>query len=129
MTTLSLSAKQIQRQTHTINAEGKVLGRLATEIARFLIGKHKPNFVPYLDSGDFVVVTNADKVKITGKKLEQKKYIRHSGYPGGLKVEAMEKVFARKPQLVIEHAVKGMLPKNRLGKKMILRLKVEGKNG
>lgn len=125
MSTNVLSAKDIKRETHTIDASGKILGRLATDVAKLLMGKNKPNFVPYLDNGDFVVVTNASKVKVTGKKSTQKKYIRHSGFPGGLKVETYDKLLVRRPEAIIEHAVKGMLPKNRLGRVMIRKLKVE----
>lgn len=124
MSTNSLSAKNIQRKRHVIDASGKVLGRLATDIAKILMGKNKPNFVPYLDTGDFVVVTNASKVKVTGKKAQSKTYTRHSGYPGGLKVETFDKLIIRKPEYVIEHAVKGMLPHNKLGRQMIKKLKV-----
>lgn len=125
MSTNSFSAKDIKRQTHTIDASGKILGRLATEIAKLLMGKNKPSFVPYLDNGDFVVVTNASGVKVTGKKTTDKKYVRHSGYPGGLKVETYDKLLVRRPEAIIEHAVKGMLPKNRLGRAMIKKLKVQ----
>lgn len=125
MSTNVLSAKDIKRQTHTIDASGKILGRLATEVATFLMGKNKPEFVPYLDTGDFVVVTNASKIKVTGKKAHDKKYVRHSGFPGGLKVETFDKLLVRKPEAIIEHAVRGMLPKNRLGKAMFKKLKVE----
>lgn len=124
MSTNVLSAKNIQRQKHTINASGKILGRLATEVATLLMGKNKPQFVPYLDSGDFVVVTNASKIEVSGKKDVTKKYIRHSGYPGGLKTETFDKMIQRKPEYIIEHAVKGMLPHNRLGRKMIKKLKI-----
>lgn len=124
MSTNVVSAKDIKRQTHTIDAAGKVLGRLAVEIATLLMGKNKPNFVPYLDTGDFVVVTNASKVKLTGKKMQTKIYVRHSGYPAGLKVETFDKMILRKPEYVLEHAVLGMLPGNKLGKKMIKKLKV-----
>lgn len=124
MSTNVLSAKNIQRQTHTIDASGKILGRLASEIATILMGKNKPHYVPYLDTGDFVVVTNASKIKLTGKKMQDKKYVRHSGYPGGLKVETFGKIVERRPEYIIEHAVKGMLPHNKLGKQMIKKLKV-----
>lgn len=124
MSTNKLSAKNIQRQKHIIDASGKILGRLASDVARILMGKHKPNFVPYLDVGDFVVVTNASKVKITGKKASDKIYTRHSGYPGGLKVESFDKLILRKPEYIIEHAVKGMLPHTKLGRQMIKKLKV-----
>lgn len=124
MSTNVISIKNIKRETHTIDAAGKVLGRLATDIAKILMGKNKPNFVPYLDTGDFVVVTNASKVKVTGKKAQSKTYTRHSGYPGGLKVETFDKLIERRPEYVIEHAVKGMLPHNKLGRQMIKKLKV-----
>lgn len=124
MSTNVVSAKNIKRQTHAIDASGKILGRLAGEVATLLMGKNKPGFVPYLDTGDFVVVTNASKVKVTGKKIKDKTYTRHSGYPGGLRVETFDKVIAKKPEYIVEHAVKGMLPHNRLGNQMIKKLKV-----
>lgn len=127
MSTNKLSVKSIKRETHTIDASGKILGRLATEVATILMGKKKPQFVPYLDTGDFVVVTNAGKVRVTGKKTQDKIYVRHSGYPGGLKVESFEKMIVRKPEYIIEHAVKGMLPHSRLGREMIKKLKVFAK--
>lgn len=124
MKTNVLSAKDITRNWHLIDADGKILGRLATDIATKLMGKNKAIFVPYLDTGDFVVVTNAALVKVTGKKMLQKKYVRHSGYPGGLKVETLSKLLQRKPQDVIKHAVSGMLPKTKLGKRIIKKLHV-----
>ena len=124
MSTNRLSAKDIKREKHIIDASGKVLGRLATEVATILMGKKKPQFVPYLDTGDFVVVTNASKVKMTGKKMQTKTYTRHSGYPGGLKVETFDKLIIRRPEYIIEHAVSGMLPRNKLGRQMIKKLKV-----
>lgn len=124
MSTNVLSAKNIQREKHTVDASGKILGRLATEVATLLMGKNKPHFVTYLDTGDFVVVTNASKVKVSGKKMSQKKYVRHSGYPRGLKVETFDKLLIRKPEYIIEHAVKGMLPNSKLGRQMIKKLKV-----
>lgn len=124
MSTNVISAKNIKRETQTIDASGKILGRLATEVATILMGKKKPEFVPYLDTGDFVVVTNASKIILTGKKMKEKTYTRHSGYPGGLSVETFDKMIVRKPAFVIEHAVKGMLPHNRLGSQMIKKLKV-----
>lgn len=127
MSTNVLSAKDIKREKHIIDASGKILGRLATEVARILMGKHKANYVPYLDTGDFVVVTNASKVKISGKKAQTKTYTRHSGYPGGLKVETFDKMIQKKPEFIIEHAVKGMLPHNKLGKTMIKKLKIFAK--
>lgn len=124
MSTNVISAKDIQRERHVIDANGKILGRLATEVATILMGKKKPNFVPYLDSGDFVIVTNAAKVKLSGKKMKDKTYTRHSGYPGGLKVETFDKIIVRKPEFVLEHAVKGMLPQSKLGRQMFKKLKV-----
>src|SRR3972149_10313192 len=124
MSTNVLSAKSIKREKHVIDASGKILGRLATEVAGVLMGKKKPQYVPYLDTGDFVVVANASKIKVTGKKMKDKVYTRHSGYPGGLKVETFDKMIVRRPEYIIEHAVAGMLPKNRLGRQMIKKLKV-----
>ncbi len=116
--------KRINKDWFVVDAKDKVLGRLATRIAIVLMGKHKPTWVPYLDDGDHVIVLNAAKVKLTGKKEEQKEYFRYSGYPGGLKVEVLEKLRSRKPEYIIEHAVKGMLPKNRLGAVMMKNLHV-----
>lgn len=124
MSTNKLSAKNIKREWHKIDANGKVLGRLATEVATILMGKKKPEYVPYLDTGDFVVITNAKGVKVTGKKMQDKVYTRHSGYPGGLKQETFDKLIVRRPEHIIEHAVSGMLPQSKLGKKMIKKLKV-----
>lgn len=124
MSTNVLSSKDIKREWHLIDAKGKILGRLAGDIAKYLMGKHKPNFVPYLDNGDFVVVTNASRVKVTGNKSEQKLYTRHSGYPGGLKQEKFSSLVVRRPVAIIEHAVRGMLPKNKLGQEMFKKLKV-----
>jgi large subunit ribosomal protein L13 len=107
-----------------VDANGQTLGRLATRIATLLSGKHKATYSPHLDTGDHVVVVNAAQVKVTGNKLLQKRYFRHSGYPGGLKEESLEALLARKPELVIERAVKGMLPQNRLGRAMYRKLKV-----
>lgn len=126
MSTNVVSAKDISREKLTIDASGKILGRLASEIATILMGKKKVNFVPYLDIGDYVVVTNASKVKLSGKKVQQKKYIRHSGYPGGLKSETFDKMIVRKPAFALEHAVKGMLPHNKLGRQMIKKLTIFG---
>jgi len=127
MSTNVVSAKDIKRHSLIIDASGKILGRLATEVATILMGKKKNNFVPFLDLGDFVVVTNASKIKVTGKKMKDKVYVRHSGYPGGLKVETFDKMIVRRPEYIIEHAVKGMLPSNRLGRQMIKKLKVFAK--
>lgn len=115
----------MERNTHTIDATGKVLGRLATEIAILLRGKHKPIFVLNRDMGDFVIVKNANKIKITGRKLIQKKYYRHSGYPGGLKEIPLKKIFEKDPGRVLKMAVFGMLPKNKLRPKQIKRLKFQ----
>lgn len=117
--------EKIQRKTHTIDATNKVLGRLSSEIAILLRGKHKPNFVPYLDMGDFVVVKNVKEIKLTGKKTEQKKYYRHSGYLGGLKEIPFKKIFEKNPGRVLQKAVFGMLPKNKLRARQIKRLKIE----
>lgn len=115
----------MDRNTHTIDATDKVLGRLATEIATLLRGKQKPDFAPYKDIGDFVVVKNVEKIKLTGKKKEQKKYYHHSGYLGGLKEVSLEKIFKRDPGEILKRAVYGMLPKNKLRAKQIKRLKFE----
>lgn len=113
-----------ERKWYTLDAEGKVLGRLAAEAARILRGKHKPDFTPHVDTGDFVIVVNADKVVLTGNKLTGKKYYRHSGYPGGLKVVEYGTLLKTKPERVVEKAIKGMLPHNRLGADMARKLKV-----
>jgi len=124
MKTYSTKKADIERKWHVIDASDKTLGRLSTRIAGLLIGKHKPTFSPHLDTGDFVVVTNADKVHITGNKAKQKLYYRHSGYPGGLKSITLEKMMQTNPTRVIEHAVSGMLPHTRLGASMKKRLKI-----
>jgi large subunit ribosomal protein L13 len=124
MRTYSTKAKEVERQWHVIDASGKTLGRMTTQIASLLMGKHKPQYVPYLDTGDYVVVLNASRVRVTGNKAKQKIYYRHSGYSGGLKAVTLEKMLATHPTRVIEHAVKGMLPHNRLGRAMLKKLKV-----
>ncbi|MES0329593.1 MAG: 50S ribosomal protein L13 [Dehalococcoidales bacterium] len=124
MKTYSVKASEIKRDWHVIDASDRVLGKLATEAAQLIMGKHKPTYTRHLDVGDYVVVTNANKIVLTGKKREQKVYHRHTGYPGGLKTVAFEKMIAEKPAWVIEHAVKGMLPKNRMGAAMLKKLKV-----
>ncbi len=124
MSTNVLSAKDIKREKHIIDASGKILGRLATEVATLLMGKNKPSFVPYLDTGDFVTLTNVSKIKVTGKKYSQKSYKSFSGYPGGFRTETLDKLLVRKPEAVIEHAIKGMLPKTKLGRAMFKKLKV-----
>lgn len=115
----------MKRQTHTIDARNKVLGRLATKIAVLLRGKHKPTFQPNQDMGDFVIVKNVGKVKITGKKMENKKYYHHTGYMGGLKTVPMKKIFERNPAEVLRRAVFGMLPTNKLRAEQIKRLKCQ----
>ncbi len=124
MKTYSTKASEIERQWHVIDASDKVLGRLATQVASLLMGKHKPIFSRHLDTGDFVVVINADRVRVTGNKAKQKLYYRHSGYPGGLKAISLEKMMQTNPTRVIEHAVKGMLPHNRLGASIMKKLRV-----
>jgi large subunit ribosomal protein L13 len=114
----------IQRKWYVVDAKGMILGRLATQVARVLCGKHKPSYVPFLDTGDFVIVVNAGEVEITGRKLEQKFYRRHTGYHGGLKEVQAKKLYATKPESVIKEAVQGMLPKTKLGRAMIKKLKV-----
>lgn len=115
---------EIQRKWYLIDAENKVLGRLASDIALRLRGKHHPRFVPYADTGDFVIVVNAEKVLLTGKKSEQKVYYRHSGYIGGLKTITAKKLKEKKPEELLRLAVKGMLPKNSLGRKLTKKLKI-----
>ncbi len=124
MKTISVKASDIKREWHTIDASDEVLGKLATRAANLLMGKHKPLFSRNADVGDFVVVTNAAKIQVTGNKTAQKLYHSHSGYPGGLKTVTLEKLMATYPERVIEHAVMGMLPKNHLNAKMMKRLRV-----
>ena len=124
MKTYSPKKQELQNNWVVVDAQDKILGRLATEIAVRLKGKHKPEYAPHLDNGDFVIVINADKIKVTGQKMKQKKYYRHSGYPGGIKEITLEKQMAKKPEQVIQTAVKGMLPKNRLGRALLKKLKV-----
>jgi len=115
---------EVQREWFVVDASGKTLGRLATEVARILRGKHKPTYSPMIDAGDYVIVVNAEKVRVTGRKLTQKFYYRHSGYPGGFKQISLGDMLARHPTRVIEYAVRGMLPKNALGRQMFKKLKV-----
>jgi ribosomal protein L13, bacterial type len=124
MRTYMAKPGEVDRKWWVVDAEGKTLGRLASEVAAIIRGKHKPTFTPHVDGGDFVIVINASKVVLTGKKLENKKYYRHSGYPGGLKVTTAKDMLANKPERMVELAVHGMLPKNRLGERMKLKLKV-----
>lgn len=122
--TYSVKASEIKREWKVIDASGKALGRLASEIARILQGKHKSIYTPWLDTGDYVIVVNASKVRVTGEKLGQKVYYRHSGYPGGLKSITLAQLLQKDPCRVIRHAVKGMLPKGPLGRAMLKKLKV-----
>jgi len=122
--TYSVRAKEIDRKWYVVDARDETLGRLATRIATVLRGKHKPSYSPHLDVGDFVVVVNADKIRVTGKKLDQKIYYRHSGYPGGLKSVTLRRQLAQHPTRVIRSAVWGMLPHNRLGRAMVKKLRV-----
>lgn len=124
MKTYSVKAGEIERRWFVVDAEGKVLGRLASEIARVLRGKHKPTYTPHLDTGDFVVVINAEKIVVTGKKEEQKTYFRHTGYMGGEKFIPFSRMLEKHPERVIELAVKGMLPKGALGRQMYHKLRV-----
>jgi large subunit ribosomal protein L13 len=116
--------EDIQRDWYVVDASGRTLGRLASEIARIVRGKHKPIYSPAADVGDYVIVVNAEKVLVTGRKMDQKVYYRHSGYPGGLKEVTLRRMLEEHPTRVVEHAVRGMLPKNRLGRKMFKKLKV-----
>jgi large subunit ribosomal protein L13 len=122
--TYSAKASELTANWYVVDAEGVVLGRLATEVAQILRGKFKPTYTPHMNGGDFVIVINASKIAVTGKRLEDKMYYRHSQFPGGLKTESLGHLLARKPQAVIERAVRGMLPHNRLGDDIMGRLKV-----
>lgn len=124
MRTYTLKEKDIQREWYVVDAAGKTLGRLATEIAKILRGKHKPYYTPHMDCGDYVIVINVDKIRVTGRKLDQKMYYWHSGYPGGLKSVTLRRQLQTHPERVLQAAVRGMLPKNRLGRKMFKKLKV-----
>ncbi|MGY0560337.1 50S ribosomal protein L13 [Luteimonas sp. A277] len=124
MKTFNAKAETVQRDWYVVDAEGKTLGRLSSEIARRLRGKHKPVYTPHVDTGDYIVVINADKVAVTGNKLEGKKYYRFTGYIGNLKTETLGQAMERYPERVIERAVKGMLPRNPLGRAMYRKLKV-----
>ncbi|MGB6068619.1 MAG: 50S ribosomal protein L13 [Desulfomonilaceae bacterium] len=115
---------EVERKWFVIDAKDKVLGRVAAETARILRGKHKPQFAPHMDTGDFVIIVNASKVRLTGKKLQQKIYYRHSGYPGGLRSTNAEKLLKEKPERMFRLAVRGMLPKNTLGRAQLTKLKV-----
>ena len=124
MKTFMANASNIERKWYVVDAEGKTLGRLAAEVAKVLRGKHKPTFTPHVDTGDHIIVVNAEKIELTGKKLTQKTYFRHSGYLGGTTFTTAGKMLADKPERMIELAVRGMLPKNRLGRQMFRKLNV-----
>ena len=124
MKTFMPKASDIERKWYVIDAEGQVMGRLASQVANILRGKNKPIYTPNVDTGDYVIVINADKIVMTGKKLDQKVYYHHSGYVGGLRETTLDKLLAEKPADVLMHAVRGMLPKNRLGRAMLKKLKV-----
>ncbi len=124
MRTYTPKPGDIERKWYVVDAQGKTLGRLASEIAKVLRGKHKPIFSPHMDTGDYVIVINAEKIHVTGRKLTQKFYYRHSGYPGGLKAISLRDLLQKHPERAVKFAVRGMLPKNRLGRKMIKKLKV-----
>lgn len=124
MKTFSPKASDVNRAWWVVDADGQVLGRLATRVAAILRGKHKPVFAPHMDMGDYVVVVNAGKVRLTGNKAADKMYVRHSGYPGGFRAKPYGELLADRPELAIEKAVKGMLPHNRLGRQMLRKLKV-----
>lgn len=124
MKTYSAKKEDIAKDWYLIDAEGKILGRLASEIAKRLRGKHKPVYTPHVDTGDFIVVINAGKVSLTGKKLTDKIYYHHSGYPGGIKSVTAEKLLKEKPERLLRMAVRGMLPKNSLGRQMLKKLKI-----
>lgn len=124
MKTFMASTAAVERKWYVVDAEGKTLGRLASEVAKVLRGKNKPIFTPHIDTGDYVIIVNAEKVKVTGRKLDQKIYYRHSGYVGGLKETTLREMMANHPERVIEHAVRGMLPKGPLGNKMYTKLYV-----
>lgn len=127
--TFNLKKEEIEKKWFLVDAKDKNLGRLCTGIAKILRGKNKPTFTPHLDCGDFVIVINADKIKVTGNKLKNKNYYRHSGYVGNLKVTSLEKMMEKSPEFVLRNAVKGMLPHNILGKKIIKKLKIyKGEN-
>ncbi|MDD3716297.1 MAG: 50S ribosomal protein L13 [bacterium] len=124
MRTFSAKPADIKQDWYIVDAEGVVLGRLASQVAQILRGKHKPIFTPHIDTGDFVIVINAEKVRLTGTKEEKKSYFHHTGYPGGVRVRSYNEMMAKYPERVIEKAVKGMIPHNRLGRQILKKLKV-----
>ncbi|HLN63230.1 MAG TPA: 50S ribosomal protein L13 [Symbiobacteriaceae bacterium] len=123
-TTFMANPQNVERKWYVVDAEGKTLGRLASKVAAVLRGKHKPTFTPHTDAGDFVIIINADKIAVTGKKMEDKIYRRHSGFPGGMKETKLKDMLVRRPERPLELAIKGMLPHNRLGADMYRKLKV-----
>jgi len=123
-TTFIAKPAEVTRKWYVVDADGHTLGRLSTEIAVILRGKHKPSYTPHVDTGDYVIIVNAEKIKVTGKKLDQKTYTRHSGYVGHLKEATLRTVLAKRPESVLMHSIKGMLPKNNLGRQMIKKLRV-----
>jgi large subunit ribosomal protein L13 len=124
MKTISAKESEVEKKWHLVDADGMVVGRLASRVAAILRGKHKPIFTPHVDTGDFVVVINASKVRLTGNKLQQKSYYHHTGYPGGIKKKTAKDLMKTAPEEIIRKAVKGMLPKNRLGRRQFSKLKV-----
>jgi large subunit ribosomal protein L13 len=124
MKTYSAKKEDLSEAWYLFNADGQVLGRLASEIAKRLRGKHRPLYTPHVDTGDFIVVINAEKIELTGKKLTNKIYYRHSGYPGGLKTATARELLDKEPEALLRYAVKGMLPKNSLGRQMLKKLKI-----
>ena len=128
MNTYMAKAGAFERQWYVIDAEGLVLGRMASQVASMLRGKHKPTFTPHVDTGDYIIIVNADKIRFTGKKLDQKLYRHHTGYPGGLKEATARQMMSRKPDFVIKEAVRGMLPKGPLGRAMLKKLHVYAGN-
>ena len=124
MSTFMAKAHELQRKWYIIDADGKPLGRIAAQAAAILRGKHKPEFAHHMDNGDFIVVINCEKIRVTGTKMADKQYYRHTGYVGGIKATNLETLLATKPHLVLMHAVKGMLPKNRLGRAMLKKLRI-----
>ncbi|MDZ7331319.1 MAG: 50S ribosomal protein L13 [candidate division KSB1 bacterium] len=124
MKTYSPSERDIERRWFLVDAKNQVLGRLASQVARILRGKHKPMFAPHMDVGDHVIIINADKIRLTGKKVHLKRYRHYTGYPGGLRETSFESLMATRPERVLEHAIRGMLPKNRLGRKMFTKVRI-----
>lgn len=124
MKTISIREQDVQRDWYVVDAQGQTLGRLATRVATILRGKHKASYTPHVDCGDYVVIVNAEKIHTTGQKMTQKKYYRHSGYPGGIREVALRDQLQKFPERVLEYAIRGMLPKNKLGRQMFKKLKV-----